>query len=74
MGSKVSQPKSVIEPNAIYSREEAAQLLGVSLTTVKRWIIQGHLAASRPSGTRRVLIRGVYILNMLDQNVMESQA
>ena len=66
--------KPAIEPNAIYSREEAAALLGVSLTTIKRLIIQGHLMASRPNGTRRVLIRGSYILKMLDQNVMESQA
>ena len=66
--------KPAIEPNAIYSREEAANLLGVSLTTVKRLIAQGHLMASRPQGTRRVLIRGSYILRMLDQSVMESQA
>jgi len=66
--------KPAIQPNAIYSREEAAALLGLSLTTVKRLIAKGHLMASRPNGTRRVLIRGSYILKMLDQNVMESQA
>jgi excisionase family DNA binding protein len=66
--------KPAIQPNAIYSRQEAAALLGLSLTTVKRLIAKGHLLASRPEGTRRVLIRGVYILKMLDQNVMESQA
>jgi excisionase family DNA binding protein len=66
--------KPAIEPDAIYSREEAAVLLGVSLTTIKRLITQGHLMASRPNGTRRVLIRGSYILKMLDQNVMGSQA
>ncbi len=66
--------KPAIQPNAIYSREEAADLLGLSLTTVKRLIAKGHLMASRPNGTRRVLIRGSYILKMLDQNVMESQA
>jgi excisionase family DNA binding protein len=66
--------KPAIEPNAIYSRREAAMLLGVSLTTIKRLITQGHLMASRPNGTRRVLIRGSYILKMLDQNIMESQA
>lgn len=66
--------KPAIQPNAIYSRQEAAALLGLSLTTVKRLIAKGHLAASRPNGTRRVLIRGSYILKMLDQNVMESQA
>jgi len=64
--------KPAIQPNAIYSREEAARLLGVSLTTIKRLIAQGHLMASRPQGTRRVLIRGSYILRMLDQTVMEN--
>ena len=48
-------------------REETAALLGVSLTTVKRLIAQGHLMVSRPQGMRRVLIRGAYILKMLDQ-------
>ncbi len=66
--------KPAVQPNAIYSREETAQLLGVSLSTVKRLITDGHLAASRPTGTRRVLIRGAYILRMLDQNVMERNA
>jgi excisionase family DNA binding protein len=66
--------KPAIQPNAIYSRQEAAALLGLSLTTLKRLIAKGHLMASRPNGTRRVLIRGSYMLKMLDQNVMESQA
>ena len=65
--------RPAVQPNAIYSRQEAAHLMGVSLTTVKRLIAQGHLLASRPQGTRRVLIRGSYILKMLDQTVMESQ-
>jgi len=66
--------KPAIQPNAIYSRQEAAALLGLSLTTLKRLIAKGHLMASRPNGTRRVLIRGSYMLKMLDQNVMESPA
>jgi excisionase family DNA binding protein len=65
--------RPAIQPNVIYSRKEAASLLGVSLTTIKRLIAQGHLQASRPQGTRRVLIRGQYILNMLDQSLIESQ-
>ena len=68
------QDKRTIQPNAVYSREEAAGLLGVSLTTVKRLIAQGHLRVSRPQGMRRVLIRGAYILKMLDQTMMESPA
>ena len=68
------QDKRTIEPNVVYSREETASLLGVSLTTVKRLIAHGHLRVSRPQGMRRVLIRGAYILKMLDQTIMESQA
>ena len=36
-----------INPNSVYSREEAAELLGVSLSTIKRLIAGGQLAASR---------------------------
>lgn len=68
------QDKRTIEPNVVYSREETASLLGVSLTTVKRLIAHGHLRVSRPQGMRRMLIRGAYILKMLDQTIMESQA
>ena len=68
------QDKRTIQPNAVYSREETADLLGVSLTTVKRLIAQGYLQASRPRGMRRVLIRGAYILKMLDQTIMENPA
>ena len=68
------QDKRTIQPNAVYSREETAGLLGVSLTTVKRLITQGHLRVSRPQGMRRVLIRGTYILKMLDQTSMENPA
>ena len=68
------QDKHTIQPNAVYSREETAGLLGVSLTTVKRLIAQGHLRVSRPQGMRRVLIRGAYILKMLDQTIMENPA
>ncbi|MEJ5344018.1 MAG: helix-turn-helix domain-containing protein [Chloroflexus sp.] len=55
-----------INPDAIYSREEVARLLGVSLSTVKRLISSGQLAASRPAGLRRVFIRGASILQMLE--------
>jgi len=68
------QDKHTIQSNAVYSREETAGLLGVSLTTVKRLIAQGHLKVSRPQGMRRVLIRGAYILKMLDQTIMENPA
>ena len=41
-----------INPDAIYSREETAELLGVSLSTVKRLIAAGQLDASRPESIR----------------------
>lgn len=56
-----------INPDAIYSREEAAELLGVSLSTIKRLISAGQLEASRPDSIRRVFIRGVSILQMLEK-------
>jgi excisionase family DNA binding protein len=56
-----------INPDAIYSREEAAELLGVSLSTVKRLIAAGQLQASRPDSIRRIFIKGSSILQMLDE-------
>jgi excisionase family DNA binding protein len=61
-----------INPDAVYSREEAAELLGVSLSTVKRLIAGGQLEASRPDGIRRVFIRGSSILAMLDATRIEA--
>ena len=37
-----------INPDSVYSREEAAELLGVSLSTVKRLIASGQLVAGNP--------------------------
>jgi excisionase family DNA binding protein len=67
------KPKPVIEPNAVYSREEAAEILGVSLSTVKRMIAEGYLQVSRLNGGRRLFIRGVNILAMLDQATVQNQ-
>jgi excisionase family DNA binding protein len=60
-----------INPNAIYSREEAADLLGVSLSTIKRLIAAGQLEASRPETIRRVFIKGSSILRMLEETKIE---
>ena len=73
-GPEMVKPKLVIEPNAVYSREEAAEILGVSLSTVKRMIAEGHLQVSRLNGGRRLFIRGVNILTMLDQATVPNQA
>ena len=55
-----------INPDAVYSRDEAAELLGVSLSTVKRLIAAGQLEASRPQSIRRVFIKGSSLINMLE--------
>jgi excisionase family DNA binding protein len=57
--------RPIIEPNRIYSREEVAEVLNISMSTVKRLIASGHLRVSQPPGMRRVLIRGQHILDLL---------
>ena len=68
------QNKSRIEPGAVYSRQEAAEALGISLSTLKRLIKKGHLQVSKPSGMRRVFITGESILGMLDDTRIEKGA
>src|SRR6266498_888355 len=60
-----------INPDSVYSREEAAELLGVSLSTVKRLIAAGQLIASRPESIRRIFIQGSSILQMLEETKIE---
>jgi excisionase family DNA binding protein len=62
-----------INPNTVYSREEAAELLGVSLSTIKRLIAAGQLQASRPDRIRRIFIKGSSILQMLEETRIEAQ-
>ena len=59
--------KAIVEPNGIYSREETAKLLGISLTTLKQIIRSGQLVVSQPIGIRRVFIKGSSILDMIDR-------
>ncbi len=59
--------KIAIEPFAVYSRQEAAQALGVSLSTLKRLISNGHLRVSKPDGMRRIFITGESLLDMLSE-------
>lgn len=65
--------KTPIEPNAIYTREETAHILGISLSTLKQLIRTGQLRVSQPAGLRRVLIRGNCILEMLDSSTRNSR-
>ncbi len=57
-----------IMPTRVYSRAEVAEILNVSLSTVKRLLASGQLRASQPSGLRRVFITGQAILDMLEEN------
>ncbi len=66
--------KPVIETGAVYSRQEAAEALGISLSTLKRLIKNGYLRVSKPSGMRRVFITGESILAMLDDTAVEKGA
>lgn len=59
--------RPIIESNRIYSREEVAEVLNISMSTVKRLIAGGHLRVSQPPGMRRVLIRGQHILDLLEE-------
>jgi len=64
--------KTQIQENAIYSREEVADLLGISLSTLKRLIASGQLQVSQPAGLRRVFIKGSSVLQMLDSTTVQS--
>jgi len=70
----MSVVKPRIEVGSVYSRQEAAEALGVSLSTLKRLIKKGHLRVSKPDGMRRVLITGDSILGMLSDTVVERGA
>jgi excisionase family DNA binding protein len=63
--------KRTINNNAVYSRQEAAEVLGVSLSTLKKLIDAGYLRVSRPPGVRRIFIQGSSILEMLQQTAVE---
>jgi excisionase family DNA binding protein len=66
--------KARIEAGAVYSRQEAAEALGISLSTLKRLIKKGHLRVSKPDGMRRVFITGESILAMLNSTSIEKGA
>lgn len=63
--------KPTIEANAIYSRREATQALGISLSTLKKLIDAGLLEVSQPPGMRRIFIKGSSILHMLDKTTLK---
>jgi len=63
-----------IQSDAVYNRQETAELLGISLSTLKRLIKNGHLQVSRPDGMRRIFITGKSIQAMLHSTMAEKQA
>ncbi len=69
-----SGTRPAIKANAVYSRQETAEILGVSLSTLKKLIDAGYLRVSRPAGVRRVFIQGASILEMLNETSVERQA
>lgn len=66
--------KPRIEAGAVYSRQEAAEILGISLSTLKRLIKKGHLEVSKPEGMRRVFITGESIQAFLNSTKVEKGA
>jgi excisionase family DNA binding protein len=64
--------RPAIVPTRVYSRAEVAEILNVSLSTVKRMLASGQLRASQPPGLRRVFITGQAILDMLAENEVDS--
>lgn len=66
--------KTRIEDGAVYSRQEAAEALGISLSTLKRLITKGHLQVSKPDGMRRVFITGESIKAFLQGTMIEKGA
>lgn len=66
--SKHHTERPPIVANRVYSRAEVAEILNISLSTVKRLLAAGKLRASQPPGLRRVFITGQAILDMLAEN------
>jgi excisionase family DNA binding protein len=64
--------RPIIEPNRVYSREEVAEVLNVSLSTIKRLIAARRLRVSQPPGMRRVLILGQHILDLLEETEVKA--
>jgi len=67
-------PRPTINEHAVYSRQEAADVLGVSLSTLKKLVDAGYLRVSQPPGVRRIFIQGASILEMLHSTAVERHA
>ena len=63
-----------IDITRVYSREEAAEVLGVSLSTLKRMIGNGELQIYRPLGQRRVMILGASLWRLFGEPLPLAEA
>lgn len=63
-----------IDVTRVYTREEAAAILGVSLSTLKRMIATGQLQIFRPHGQRRVLILGASLWRLFNEPLPRAEA
>ncbi len=52
-----------IVPNKVYSLEQTAQLLGVSLTTARRWAAENRLPSVKIGRAHKIL--GQSLINLL---------
>ena len=59
-------PIAAVEPEKLYSPEEAADYLGVHVQTVRAWIRSGRLRASRLAGQRAIRIRASDLQSVLE--------
>ncbi|MBI3359733.1 MAG: helix-turn-helix domain-containing protein [Chloroflexi bacterium] len=74
MRPKVAFDTPGIDITRVYAREEAAQILGVSLSTLKRMIASGELQIYRPNGQRRVMILGASLWRLFGEPIPMPEA
>lgn len=70
---KICQKRDPIQPTKIYSRQEAADTLNVSLSTIKRLIATNQIRVSQPDGMRRMFITGQALLDFLTEIEMQPE-
>lgn len=59
---------SGLAPDSWLSKEQAATIAKVSVSTVKNWYLSGKLKSNHPGGARRVMIRYQDLLDFMKQN------